>query len=63
LLPIVVALAVVAVVVGLVFAFRGGGSAKPKQRGIAPVVPVPHAATAERQARNLSAWLARYSSR
>ena len=28
-----------------------------------PVVPVPHALTAERQARNLSAWLARYSSR
>jgi len=63
LLPTVIALAVVALVVGLVFAFRGGGSAKPRQRGVAPVVPVPHAATAERQARNLSAWLARYSSR
>jgi flagellar basal body-associated protein FliL len=59
--PVIVALAVVALVVGLVFAFHGGGPPKQERRDVAPVAPVPHAATAERQARNLSAWLARYS--
>ena len=61
LLSIIVGLALVALVVGLVFAFRGRGSSKPPPRQVAPVAPVPHAATAEQQARNLSAWLARYS--
>jgi hypothetical protein len=56
-----VAVAIAALAVGLVFAFRGGGTT-PKPR-VEQVVPVPHAADAEQQARNLSAWLARYSSR
>jgi hypothetical protein len=55
---IVAALALLALVIGLLFAFRGGAT---KTNGAA-VMPVPHAATAEQQARNLSAWLARYSS-
>jgi len=58
---VLVALAVLALALGLVFALRGGGSPKPQQPKVARVAPVPHAATAERQARNLSAWLARYS--
>jgi hypothetical protein len=62
-LPVVVALALVALVIGLVFAFHGGGSPKREKQRVAAVTPVPHAARAEQQARNLSAWLARYSSR
>lgn len=58
---LIVALAVAAIAIGLVFAFRGGGT-PPKPR-VEQVVPLPHAASAEQQARNLSAWLARYSSR
>jgi hypothetical protein len=55
---ILAGLAVLALAIGLFFAFRGGTT---RSNGTA-VTPVPHAATAERQARNLSAWLARYSS-
>ena len=51
-----------ALVLGLVFALAGCGSPKPEHQTVAAVAPVPHAATAEQQARNLSAWLARYSS-
>jgi hypothetical protein len=54
---IVAVLTLLALAIGLLLAFRGGGS---KTNGAA-VTPVPHAATAEQQARNLSAWLARYS--
>ena len=57
LLWIVAALALVAVVIGLLFAFRGGTT----HTNGATVQPVPHARSAEQQARNLSAWLARYS--
>jgi len=57
---IVVVLALAALGVGLFFALRSDEST-PKQRGTAAVTPVPHAAKAEQQARNLSAWLARYS--
>jgi hypothetical protein len=55
---ILAGLAVLALAIGLFFAFRGGTT---RSNGTA-VTPVPHAATAEQQARNLSAWLARYSS-
>jgi hypothetical protein len=57
LLWIVVALAVVALVIGLLFALRGGT----KQANGDAVSPVPHARSPEQQARNLSSWLARYS--
>ena len=64
-LPIVPALlvvAVTAVVIGLVFALGGRHANTPvRKRPVARVTPVPHAATPEQQARNLSAWLARYS--
>jgi hypothetical protein len=59
--PLLLALAAVALVVGLVAAFTGGSKHPSKQRQVARVAPVPHAATAEEQARELSAWLARYS--
>lgn len=60
LVPVLVAIAVAAVAAGLVLAFSGGGGpAKPAP--IARVAPVPHAATAEQQARNLARWLSRYS--
>jgi hypothetical protein len=61
-LPVLVALALVVLVVGIVYALRSTNAPKPQQPRVAAVTPVPHAATAERQARNLSAWLARYSS-
>jgi hypothetical protein len=57
--PALVVLAVAALAIGLAAAFSG--SPKHERRPIARVSPVPHAATAEQQARNLSAWLARYS--
>ena len=56
---IVVAVALAALAIGLFFALRGGS--KQEKPATAAVPPVPHAATAEQQARNLSAWLARYS--
>lgn len=59
LLWVVAALALVALVIGLLFAYRGG---KTNRNGTA-VTPVPHARSPEQQARNLSAWLERYSSR
>jgi hypothetical protein len=54
-----VAVALVALTIGLVGALHG--DSKPKPRPIAHVVPVPRGATAEQEARNLSAWLSRYS--
>lgn len=56
---VLVAVALVALTIGLVTAFHG--SSKPKPRPIARVEPVPPGANAEQEARNLSAWLARYS--
>jgi hypothetical protein len=53
--------ALVAIVAGLAAAFWPRGHAKPKPAPVAQVQPVPHAATAEQQARNLSRWLSRYS--
>ena len=58
---VVVAIAVVAIAAGLVAAFWPRHHAKPKPRGVAQVQPVPHAATAQQQAQNLSRWLSRYS--
>jgi eukaryotic-like serine/threonine-protein kinase len=46
--------------VGAAIATTGGGS-KPAPPAVTRVSPVPHAATAEQQAHNLAAWLARYS--
>lgn len=57
--PLLVALAVAAVAIGVVALLDRGSTPAPTR--IARVVPVPHAATAEQQARNLSAWLERYS--
>jgi hypothetical protein len=62
LVPVLVALAAIAVVIGLIAALSGGGNKSPNQpRRVARVAPVPHAATPQQQAQNLSAWLARYS--
>jgi hypothetical protein len=47
--------AALAVVAALLLAF-GGGSDRPST-----VTPVPHAANATQQARNVEAWLRRYS--
>jgi hypothetical protein len=58
---VLVAVAVLAIAVGLIAAFDHGS--KPKPRPIARVTPVPHGASAVQEARNLSAWLGRYSSR
>jgi hypothetical protein len=58
---VLVAVAVLAVAVGLIAALDHGLKAKP--RPIARVSPVPHGASAAQEARNLSAWLGRYSSR
>jgi hypothetical protein len=43
------------------FASRGGGAAPPAPAHVAPIAPVPQAASAEQQARNLANWLTRYS--
>jgi hypothetical protein len=63
LVPVLVAVALLALVIGLIAALSGGNgktTSQPK-RPIARVAPVPHGATPEQQAQNLSAWLARYS--
>ena len=57
LLWIVAALVLLAVVIGLLLAFHRDTT---KTDGTA-VQPVPHARSPEQQARNLSAWLSRYS--
>jgi hypothetical protein len=57
---VLVAVAVAALAIGLVAAFSGGAAPKAKPQ-VARVKPVPHAATPEQQAQNLSSWLARYS--
>lgn len=53
------AVAVIALTVGLIAAFEHGST--PKPRPVARVAPVPPGASAEQEARNLSAWLSRYS--
>jgi hypothetical protein len=60
LVPLLAALAVVALAIGLVAVFTANDEPPPKPR-VAQVKPVPHAASAEQQARNLAAWLSRYS--
>jgi hypothetical protein len=61
--PILVALAAVAVAVGVIAALRHRASGTQRRQAprVARVAPVPHAATAEQEARNLAAWLSRYS--
>jgi len=59
--PVLVAVAVAALAAGLVLAFRGHGEPAKKPAPVARVAPVPHAAKAEQQARNLARWLSRYS--
>lgn len=60
-LLVVAALAALAIGLAAVFAAGGGTKAPPPKRPFARVMPVPHAASAEQQARNLAAWLSRYS--
>jgi hypothetical protein len=61
-LPYVVAVvAAAAIVAGLAAAFWPRHSSGPQPRPVAQVQPVPHAPTAEQQARNLARWLSRYS--
>jgi serine/threonine-protein kinase len=57
------ALAVLAIVGGTsaLLATRGGTTTPPARTIVARVAPVPPAATAQQQAQNLAAWLARYS--
>jgi hypothetical protein len=61
LVPLLAVLALVAVAIGLVAAFAGGGGEQKTPQPVARVRPVPHAADPEQQARNLAAWLSRYS--
>jgi hypothetical protein len=56
-----VAVAVLAIAVGLIASLDHGS--KPKPRPIARVAPVRPGGSAAQEARNLSAWLGRYSSR
>jgi len=58
---VLVAIAVLALTVGLIAVFDHGSKPKPKLRPTARVTPVPHGASAAQEARNLSAWLSRYS--
>jgi len=61
LVPLLVLLAVAGVAIGVVAALtHGTGKDSPKPQ-VARVVRVPHAASAEQQARALAAWLSRYS--
>jgi len=60
LVPVLVAVAAVALAIGLVAVLQTRSQAPPVTR-IAKVAPVRHASTAKEQARNLSAWLKRYS--
>jgi hypothetical protein len=59
---IVAGLALLALAAGLLAAFAGSSRPHVDHR-FAPVHPVPHGSSAQQQAANLSAWLARYSSR
>jgi hypothetical protein len=62
--PLLLGLAVLAVAIGLIAAFAHSGdqnSGGQTPRQVAPVQPVPRGATAEQQAKNLAAWLSRYS--
>jgi hypothetical protein len=64
LVPLLIALALLVLVIGLVFAFRSRGGGSPKRKSevrIAAVTRVSHASSAQQQAQNLSGWLARYS--
>lgn len=61
LVPLLVVLAVAGVAIGIVAALtHGGGNDSPKPQ-VARIARVPHAASAEQQARVLAAWLSRYS--
>jgi hypothetical protein len=61
LLPLLLAVAAAALALGLAAAFAGGGHPQRTTPSIARVTPVPHAATPAQQARNLAAWLSRWS--
>lgn len=61
LVPLLAALAVLAVAIGLIAALWPRHEAAKRPQPVARVQPVPHAAGAEQQARNLAAWLSRYS--
>jgi hypothetical protein len=52
--------ALVATALSLAIALGTGGSGAPKPRPAA-VQPIPRGATAQQQARNVAAWLRRYS--
>jgi hypothetical protein len=51
--------AALAVALGVALASRGGG--EPSPPAAPPVQPVPHSSDTAQQARNLAAWLRRYS--
>jgi eukaryotic-like serine/threonine-protein kinase len=53
--------ALTAVLLGVVLATRGGSSSTPPPQPRRAVAPVPHVADAQRQARELAAWLRRNS--
>jgi hypothetical protein len=58
---VIAAVALIAVIIGVVALLTGGGDSQPQRTQVARVAPVPHAARAEQQARNLARWLSRYS--
>ena len=58
---VVAAVALLAVAIGLIAAFWPRHEAAKQPQPVAQVRPVPHAASAEQQARNLANWLSRYS--
>jgi serine/threonine protein kinase len=60
---LVLAAAAVAAIAGGVAAALGtrDGGSPPARRAVVRIAPVPHAPTAEQQARNLAAWFERYS--
>lgn len=54
------AAALLALAIGLIAAFAGSSKPRVVHR-VAPVAPLPHGSSAQQEAANLSAWLARYS--
>lgn len=62
LVPLLGVLALAAVAAGVAAALTSGGGRRPSTPPpVARVAPVPHAASVEQQARELAAWLSRYS--